>query len=96
MVSVLGSSEVYREFESRSGQISNYRTGICRFSAKHAAFGRLSKYCLAGIRIMCSRGAKFLPADCCWSEPASTKNKIKSVGLVQSGNNRNVTKVYLS
>jgi hypothetical protein len=37
MVSVLASSAVDRVFEPRSGQTKDYETGICCFSAKHAA-----------------------------------------------------------
>jgi hypothetical protein len=40
MVSVLASSAVDREFESRSGQIKDYIIGICCFSAKYAALSR--------------------------------------------------------
>jgi hypothetical protein len=40
MVSVLDSSTVDREFESRSGQTKNYNIGICCFSAKYAALRR--------------------------------------------------------
>jgi hypothetical protein len=36
MISVLASSAVDCEFESRSGQIKDYEIGICCFSAKHA------------------------------------------------------------
>ena len=43
MVSVLASSAVHREFEPRSGQIKNYKIGICCFSAKHAALRRKNK-----------------------------------------------------
>ena len=43
MVSVLASSAVDREFESRSGQIKYYIIGICCFSAKYAALSRESK-----------------------------------------------------
>ena len=37
MVSVLASSEIDRGFEPRSGQTTDYKIGICCFSAKHAA-----------------------------------------------------------
>ena len=37
MVSVLASSAVDRRFEPRSGQIKEYKIGICYFSAKHVA-----------------------------------------------------------
>jgi hypothetical protein len=38
MVSVLASSMVDRGFEPRSDQTKDYKTGICCYSAKHAAF----------------------------------------------------------
>ena len=47
MVSVLASSGVDRWFEPRSGQTKDYKIGICRFSAKHAALRRKSKDWLA-------------------------------------------------
>jgi len=47
MVSVLTSSGVDREFETRSGQTKDYEIGICFFSAKHAALRRKSKDWLA-------------------------------------------------
>jgi hypothetical protein len=37
MVSVLASSAVDRGFEPRSGQTKDNETGMCCFSAKHAA-----------------------------------------------------------
>ena len=43
MVSMLASSAVDREFESRSGQTKDYEIGICCFSAKHAELRRKSK-----------------------------------------------------
>ena len=43
MVSVLTSSAVDRGFESRSGQIKDYKIGICCFPSKHAALKRKSK-----------------------------------------------------
>ena len=46
MVSVLTSSAVDRELESRSGQ-TKYKIGMCCFSAKHAALGRKNKDWLA-------------------------------------------------
>ena len=47
MVSVLASSEVDREFEPLSGQIKDYKNGICCFSARQAALRRKHKYWLA-------------------------------------------------
>ena len=38
MVSLLTSNVVDRGFEPRSGQTNDYKTGICYFSAKHAAW----------------------------------------------------------
>jgi hypothetical protein len=43
MVSVLTSNAVDRGFETRSGQIKDYKIGICCFSAKHAALRKNSK-----------------------------------------------------
>ena len=40
---MLTSSVVYSGLEPRSGQTTDYKTGICRFSAKHAALRRKSK-----------------------------------------------------
>ena len=47
MASVLVSSAVNREFESRSGQIKDSKIGICCFSAKHTALRGKSKDRLA-------------------------------------------------
>jgi hypothetical protein len=47
MVSVLASSAVDHEFESRSGQTKDYTIGICYFSAKHVALWSKSKDWLA-------------------------------------------------
>ena len=50
MVSVLASSVVYREFKPRSGQTKDYQTGICCFTAKHAALRSKNKDWLARIQ----------------------------------------------
>jgi hypothetical protein len=50
MVSELASSVVDRGFEPRSGQIKDYKIGICCLSAKHAALRRKSKDWLARIQ----------------------------------------------
>ena len=47
MVSVLPSSVVGRGFEHRSGQIKDYKFGICCFFTKHTALRRKSKDWLA-------------------------------------------------
>ena len=47
MVSVLASGVVDRGFESRSGQIKDYKISICCFCAKHAALRRKNKHWLA-------------------------------------------------
>ena len=47
MASVLASSAVDRGFEHRSGQIKDYKIGICCFSAKHVVLRRKSKDWLA-------------------------------------------------
>jgi hypothetical protein len=43
MVGELVSSAVDRGFLPWTGQTKDYKTGICCFSAKHAALGRKSK-----------------------------------------------------
>ena len=43
MVSVLDSIVVDRGFDPRSGQIKDYKIGICCFPSKHAALKRKSK-----------------------------------------------------
>ena len=43
MVSVLASSAENRGFDSRSGQIKDFKIGICCLSAKHAALRRKNK-----------------------------------------------------
>jgi hypothetical protein len=43
MVSVGASSAVGRGFEPRSGETRDYKSGICYFTAKHAALRRKSK-----------------------------------------------------
>ena len=47
MVTVHPSSVIDRGFERRSGQIKDFKIGICCFSAKHAALRRKSKDWLA-------------------------------------------------
>ena len=47
LVSVLASSVVDRGFEPRSGQIKDYKIGICCFPGKQAALRRKSKDWLA-------------------------------------------------
>jgi len=44
---MLASSAVDRGFEPRSDQTKDYKIGICRFYAKHAALWRKSKDWLA-------------------------------------------------
>jgi hypothetical protein len=43
VVSGVASCVVHRGFESRSGQIKDYKFGICCFSSKHTALRRKSK-----------------------------------------------------
>ena len=47
MVNVLALSVVDRGFKPRSGQTEDYISGICCFSAKHAALKRKCKVWLA-------------------------------------------------
>jgi hypothetical protein len=55
MASVLASSAADRGFEPRSGQIKDYKIGICCFFAKN--YGVRAKTGWFGIRIMCPSGA---------------------------------------
>ena len=75
MASVLASSAVDCEFESRSDQTNDCEIGFCCFSAKHAALGR-TKTGWLGIRIMFPSGATCLPADCCFSRIALLKSRV--------------------
>ena len=69
MIRMLASSVVDRWFEPRSGQIKDYKIGVCCFSAKQAALRRKRKdWFWLGIRIMGPSGATCLPADCYFSE----------------------------
>jgi len=43
MISVLDLGAVYYGFEPRSRQTKDYKTGMCCFSAKHAALRRKNK-----------------------------------------------------
>ena len=65
MVSVLASSAVDREFETRPGQTKDNKIGIYFFSSKHAALRRRAMTGWLGIRIMCPSRA-----DCSFSELA--------------------------
>ena len=47
MVSVLAWNAIDRGFEHRSGQIKDYKIGICCFPSKHAALRRKNKDWLA-------------------------------------------------
>ena len=69
MVSVVASSEVNREFKSRSAQTQDYEIGICCFSAKHAALRRKSKDWLAR-NLNVSEWSDMSTQDCCFSDLA--------------------------
>jgi hypothetical protein len=58
MVSVLASSVVDCVFESRSGQIKDYKTGICSNSAKHIALRRKRTKHLSSISTLFCQGNK--------------------------------------
>jgi hypothetical protein len=47
MVSMFASSEVDRGFKPRSGQIKDYKIGMCCFSSEHPALMKKSKDWLA-------------------------------------------------
>ena len=69
---MLASSAVDREFEPLVGlDTKDYKTGICPFSAKHAALRRKSKDSLALEQDNVSRvGMTCLSVDCCLGELA--------------------------
>ena len=68
MASVLASNAVDRGFEHRSGQIKDYKIGICCFYAKHVALRRKSKDWLTLNQENMFGGVTCLSADCCFSE----------------------------
>jgi len=68
MATVLASIAVDRVFEYRSGQSKDYKIGICCFSAKHIVLSSRNKDWLAGIRIMCLSGVRYLSVDGSFSE----------------------------
>ena len=55
MASVLATSVVDRGIEPRSGQIKNYKIGICCFSAKHAALRKKEKKLVVSESEQCVR-----------------------------------------
>ena len=58
MVSVLASNVVDRGFESRSGQIKDYKIGICSNSAKHITLRRKRTTHLSSISSLFCQGNK--------------------------------------
>ena len=58
MVSVLASSMVDRVFESHSGQIKDYKTGICSNPAKHIELRRKRTKHLSSISTLFCHGNK--------------------------------------
>ena len=66
MVNVLASSAINHGFKARSGQIKDYKIGICCFSAKHAALRRKNKDWL----VQNQDNVSLSGADCCFSELA--------------------------
>jgi hypothetical protein len=75
MVSVLVSSRVDRGFEPRTGQIKNYKIGICYFSATHAAVRRKIKKWLVLNQDNVSKWGDMSNRDCCFCELALYKSK---------------------
>jgi hypothetical protein len=58
MISVLPSNVVDRGFDSRAGQIKDYKTGICSNSAKHIALRRKRTKHLSSISTLFCQGNK--------------------------------------
>ncbi len=84
MVSVLASSAVDRGFGPRSGQIKDYKIGICCFSAKHTALRRKSNDWLARHQDNVSKWGDMSIRGLV-SVSWHYKNPTKCVGLVQRG-----------
>jgi hypothetical protein len=63
MVTVLAWSAVDRGCESQSGQIKDYKIGICCFSTKHALLRSKSRDWLALNQDNVSSAATCIPAD---------------------------------
>ena len=87
IVSVFASSAVDHGFEPWSGQMKDYKIGICCFSTKHTALRRKSKDGLAQYQDNVSEcgdisihGLLFQ-----WASTCHYKNPTRCVGLVQSG-----------
>jgi hypothetical protein len=75
LVSMVASSSVDCGFEPRSGQIKDYKIGICYFSAKHAPLRRKSKDWVARNQDNASE----------WDDMSICGLLLKRVGLVQNG-----------
>ena len=74
MVSMLASNAVDSGFEPRSGQTKDYKIGICRFSAKHAALRRKSKVWLAWSQNNVSKWSNMSTSAVCWSRTKRTSS----------------------
>ena len=61
-------SVVDRWFDFRAGNIIYYKTDMCIFSNKHAAWRRKNKIGWLWVRIMCPCWATWLHVDCCVSD----------------------------
>jgi hypothetical protein len=70
MIRVLASSAVDGGFKCRSGQIKDYKIGICCLSAKHTALRRKSKDWSARNQNNVCEWSDTYPRDCCFSRAA--------------------------
>ena len=86
---MLASSMVNCGFEPWSGQTTDYKIGICCFSAKHAPLRSKSKDCVAQYQANVSEWGD-MSINELWFQWASTKNPSISVGQLQSGPHHNL------
>ena len=84
MVGVLASSAVDRGFEPQSGQIKDYKIGICWFFADHAALKRKGKYWLARNQDNVSEWCDMSFRGLFYEKSEHYTNPAKHVLLVQS------------
>jgi hypothetical protein len=84
-ISMLTSSVVYSGFEPRSGQTTDYKTGICRFSAKHAALRRKSKDWLTRNQDNMSEWGNMSIRGLFFQWASTIKIQLSILGLVQKG-----------
>ena len=84
MVGVFASNAVDRGFEPRSGQTKDYKTGICCFSAKHAALRRMIKDWLTWNQVDVSEWGDMSIRAQLFQRTSTVKNLTKRVGIIHN------------